>query len=127
MKVLTKVFFILGFNGYQFTIAGKSIRIILFCISVFVLFLYSLAVMKKDGISLFKTKNSKTSIWKILRPFDYCVLLFIFGNALWATVIPMVVRGEMQFSLKDFPFSCQHPFSSQLLRQWSFLSCQTFH
>ena len=93
---------ILGFNGYQFTIAGKSIRIILFCISVFVLFLYSLAVMKKDGISLFKTKNSKTSIWKILRPFDYCVLLFMFGNALWATVIPMVVRGEMQFSLKDF-------------------------
>lgn len=93
---------ILGFNGYQFTIAGKSIRIILFCISVAVLFGYCLAVMIKDKISLFPNSRSTTTIWKMLCPLDYAVLLFIFANALWATVIPLVVRGEMSFALKDF-------------------------
>lgn len=93
---------ILGFNGYQFTVFGKSIRIILFSISVILLFTYCLAVMVKDKISLFNNKRSENTLWKLLRPFDYFVLLFVLGNLLWATLIPSIVRGETVFSLKDF-------------------------
>ena len=93
---------VLGFNGYQFTIAGKGIRIILFAITVAELCLYCLYVMLKEKIALLPTKNANTTIWKMLRPLDYVVLFFIFGNALWATVVPLFVRGEMIFSLKDY-------------------------
>ncbi len=93
---------ILGFNGYQFTIAGKSIRIILFCISVAVLCGYSLFVMIQDKIVLCSKDKDKTTLFKMLNPLDYLVMFFLFGNAIWATVVPLLVRGEMNFSLKDF-------------------------
>lgn len=93
---------ILGFNGYQFTVAGKSIRIILFCITVAELCVYSLYVIIKEKIALLPSKNANTTIWSMLRPLDYVVLFFIFGNAVWATVVPLFVRGEMIFSLKDY-------------------------
>lgn len=93
---------ILGFNGYQFTIAGKSIRIILFCISVALLCGYCLFVMFKDKIKIYSKDEQQTTLIKLLRPLDFVVLSFIFGNALWATVVPLLVRGEMIFSLKDF-------------------------
>ena len=93
---------ILGFNGYQFTIAGKSIRIILFCITAAVLCVYSLFVCHRDGISLLPWKKGTVSIFSLLKPIDYIVLLFIVGNALWATVVPLIQRGEMQYALKDF-------------------------
>ena len=48
---------ILGFNGYQFTIAGKGIRIILFAITVAELCLYCLYVMLKEKISLLPKKD----------------------------------------------------------------------
>ncbi len=93
---------ILGFNGYQFTIAGKSIRIILFAISVLVLALYCIAVMVKEKIYVFSKKEGAITIWKLLRPLDYVVLCFLLGNLLWATVIPLLIRGDMAFALKDF-------------------------
>ena len=93
---------ILGFNGYQFTIAGKSIRIILFSISVALLCGYSLFVMIKDKIVLCSKDKEKITILKMLNPLDYLVMFFIFGNAIWATVVPLLVRGEMNFSLKDY-------------------------
>ena len=92
---------ILGFNGYQFTIAGKSIRIILFCISVALLCCYCLFVMFKEKIVLLSKSKEQTTIWKLLRPLDFVVLFFILGNALWATVVPLLVRGEITFSLKE--------------------------
>ncbi len=93
---------ILGFNGYQFTIAGKGIRIILFTISVFVLALYCIAVMIKEKIYVFSKKEGALTIWKLLQPLDYFVLCFLLCNLFWATVIPLFVRGEMTFALKDF-------------------------
>lgn len=93
---------ILGFNGYQFTIAGKSIRIILFSISIAVLCVYCIGVMIKEGISLLPAKNERKTLWKMLRPLDYIVLFFIVGNLIWATLVPLLVRGDMIFSLKDY-------------------------
>jgi len=93
---------ILGFNGYQFTIGGKSIRIILFCITVAELFAYCLLVMIKEKISFLPKKTQQLTIWKLLRPLDYLVLFFIVANGIWATAVPLMVRGEMIYSLKDF-------------------------
>lgn len=93
---------ILGFNGYQFTIAGKSIRIILFCISAAVLCGYSLFVMIQDKIAFYSKDEEQITLFKMFNPLDYLVMFFLFGNAIWATVVPLLVRGEMNFSLKDF-------------------------
>lgn len=93
---------ILGFNGYQFTIAGKSIRIILFCISVALLCAYSLYVCHENRISLLPGNKDKVWLFKLLKPIDYFVMLFIVGNAIWATVVPLAVRDDMLYSFKDF-------------------------
>lgn len=93
---------IMGFNGYQFTIGGKSIRIILFCLSMLVLCGYSLVVCYTDKISLIPGRKDSIWLFAMLKPVDYLVMLFILGNALWATVVPLMVRGEMQYALKDF-------------------------
>ena len=93
---------ILGFNGYQFTIAGKSIRIILFCISVALLCGYCLFVMIQDKIALYSKDKEQVTVFKMLNPLDYLVMFFIFGNVIWATVVPLLVRGEMTFALKDY-------------------------
>lgn len=93
---------ILGFNGYQFTIAGKSIRIILFVISMAVLCLYSLYIILKEKMLLPNRENGEEKLLKLIRPIDCAVLAFVLGNAVWATVVPLLVRGEMKFSLKDF-------------------------
>ena len=93
---------ILGFNGYQFTIMGKSIRMILFCITTALLFGYCVYIVYNQKISLLPCGSNEKTIYRMLKPLDYCVLLFILCNALWATVIPLAVRGEMTYSLKDF-------------------------
>lgn len=93
---------VLGFNGYQFTIAGRSIRIILFCISVAVLCVYSLYICYREKIALLPGVKGRVWLLSTLKPIDWLVMLFIVGNAVWATVIPLAVRGEMQYSLKDF-------------------------
>ena len=93
---------ILGFNGYQFTIGGKSIRIILFAISMAIMCAYSVFVMVKEKILIFSKDKNSLTIWQILRPLDYLVVCFLLGNALWATAVPLIVKGEMTFGLKDF-------------------------
>lgn len=93
---------ILGFNGYQFTVAGKSIRIILFCISVAVLGAYSVWILIQDRNVLFSGGISWKSMNSLLKPLDCFVFLFILGNFLWATLVPLAVRGEMTFALKDY-------------------------
>lgn len=93
---------ILGFNGYQFTIGGKSIRIILFCLSVAVLCGYCIYIIWAERISVLPGRNREKSLWKLFTVQDWFVFLFIFGNLLWATVIPLLVRGEMIFALKDY-------------------------
>lgn len=93
---------IMGTNGYQFTIFGKGIRIVLFCITCAVLIFYCLCVMGLDGITLFPGRKKKPHLFQYLKPVDYGVLFFILGNFLWATVVPFFVRGETTFALKDY-------------------------
>ncbi|MBP3304990.1 MAG: O-antigen ligase family protein [Oscillospiraceae bacterium] len=93
---------ILGFNGYQFTICGKSIRIILAAISVIVLGAYSVYVLYEERNSLFPGKICGKSLLNLLTPLDCFVCLFILGNFLWATLVPLAVRGEMTYALKDY-------------------------
>lgn len=92
---------VLGCNGYQFTILGKSIRIILFALSVCVLCLYSLWICYKSKITL-RDKGNGICLTSLLKPLDCIVFLFILVNGIWAVAIPFAVRGESQFSLKDF-------------------------
>lgn len=93
---------ILGFNGYQFTIGGKSIRIILFCLTTAILFSYCLWVVLKKKITIFKRKPEKEFLFDYIKPLDYMVLAFVFFNLIWATVVPLMVRGNITFALKDF-------------------------
>lgn len=93
---------IMGFNGAQFTIKGMSIRIIFFCITVAVLGLYCLWIIYSSKMSLLKRKDSQPFFFDYLKPLDYVLLAFLFSNFIWATVIPITVRGEMKFSLKEF-------------------------
>lgn len=93
---------ILGTNGYQFTIAGIGIRIVLFCVTCAILGCYCLFVLYKDKISLIPGRGKKPNLFDVLQPLDYVVLFFIFANFIWATVIPVLIRGEQIFALKDF-------------------------
>lgn len=93
---------ILGFNGCQFTIAGKSIRIILFAISVVVLCAYSVCVLCKERNSLLPGKICGKSLLTLLKPLDWFVVLFILGNFLWAILVPLTVGGNMTYALNDF-------------------------
>lgn len=111
-EILSKIFWlipvlflfddILGFNGYQFTIGGISIRIILFCITVFLLCGYVLWVVYSSKMTVFKRRAERLFFFDYIKPLDYVVLGFIVCNMLWATVVPLAVRGEMNFALKDF-------------------------
>ena len=93
---------VLGLNGYQFTIAGKSIRILLFVLTVGILCLYSCYVLWKEKIPLASKKKDTVSLFRMLRPLDWIVFTFLAGNFLWATAVPLMVRGNMAFGLKDF-------------------------
>lgn len=102
LPVLFLIDDVLGFNGYQFTIFGKSIRVVLFCASVAVLCCYSVYIIWEEHISLIPKGKREKSLWHMLKPLDYFVAFFILGNFLWATVVPFAVRGEMNLSLKDY-------------------------
>lgn len=91
---------IMGTNGYQFTIFGKGIRIVLFALSFALLMGYSILVMVLENISLFSRKNR--SLFQYIKPIDILVTIFLVGNFIWATVIPLLVRGDTVFALKDF-------------------------
>lgn len=93
---------ILGTNGYQLTIAGVGIRIVLFCMTCAILGCYCLFVLHKDKMPLLPKRDNQLSLFGILQPLDYIVLFFLLTNFLWATVIPAVIRGERIFALKDF-------------------------
>ncbi|MBO5321494.1 MAG: O-antigen ligase family protein [Clostridia bacterium] len=93
---------ILGLNGYQFTVGGIGIRILLFCITTVVLFSYCLLVAYKEKMSIFKRKTGEKFFFDYIKPLDYIVAGFLCLNFVWATVVPMVVRGETSFGIKDF-------------------------
>ena len=67
-----------------------------------VLCLYSLYIILKEKMLLPNRENGEEKLLKLIRPIDCAVLAFVLGNAVWATVVPLLVRGEMKFSLKDF-------------------------
>lgn len=92
---------ILGFNGYQFTIHGIGIRILLFCLTVASLGILCLIVFISKRMTLFKKVEERPFFWSYWKPIDAFVLGFLVLNLLWATVIPMVVRHQMQYGLKD--------------------------
>ena len=92
---------VLGTNGYQFTVFGVSIRIIWFALSVLSLCGYCLYTVARDRISLLPGKRHTPNLWQILTAMDWCVLAFLIVNFLWATIVPMAVRGETVFALKD--------------------------
>lgn len=93
---------ILGINGYQFTIFGMGIRIVLFALSVAVLGLYCLFVIKKEKISLFKRTPGQPHLLDYCRIIDGFVLGFLVLNFLWATVIPVVKGGSLSYAISDF-------------------------
>lgn len=93
---------ILGFNGHQFTINGKAIRNILFMISLAVLIAYSVYVLYQDRKTLFPGKFCGKSLGNLLRPLDCIVFLFMIANYLWATVVPLAVKGDMTYGLNDY-------------------------
>ena len=93
---------ILGINGYQFTIFGFGIRIILFALSVGVLCLYCLGIMIRQRYTLWKKIPERPRLLDLLKPIDGFVAGFLILNFLWATVIPLLVRGDRIFGLKDF-------------------------
>ncbi len=93
---------ILGINGYQFTVFGVGIRIILFALSVGVLCLYCLGVLVKDKFTLWKKVPNRPRLLDYLKPIDFFVLGFLGLNFLWATAIPLLVRGNMTYAVKDF-------------------------
>ncbi len=90
----------LGLNGYQFTLFGISIRIILFCLSAVSLVGLCLLQMKRKKLSLLP--KSSGSIWNYWRGIDWFVFGFLALNLLWATLIPMLVRGNTHYALQDF-------------------------
>ena len=93
---------ILGINGYQFTIFGVGIRIILFALSVAVLCGYCLGILIKYRFTLWKRKPDRPHFWDYAKPMDGFVLGFLALNFLWATAIPLLVRGNMTYAVKDF-------------------------
>lgn len=93
---------ILGINGYQFTIFGFGIRIILFALSVGVLCLYCLCVLIQNRYTLWKRIPERPRLLDCLKPIDYFVAGFLIINFLWATLIPLVIRGNRLYALNDF-------------------------
>lgn len=92
---------ILGFNGYQLTIRGISIRILLFCLSVISLCSLCLYIAIQRKLSLKLRGEKGNRIWDYIKPIDYIVAGFILWNVIWATIVPLLIRNEMTFALKD--------------------------
>ena len=93
---------VLGINGYQFTIFGVGIRILLFALSVGVLCLYCLCILVKQHFTLWKRTPDRPRLMDYVKPIDGFVLAFLVWNFLWATAIPLLVRGNMTYAVKDF-------------------------
>lgn len=93
---------VLGLNGYQFTLFGVGIRIILFALSMGSLCLFCLYTAKKEHICLWKRIPGQLHIFDLLRPLDGFVAGFLLLNALWATVIPVLKGGSLSYAINDF-------------------------
>ena len=93
---------VLGLNGYQFTVHGIGIRILLFCLSAASLGLYCVWAIVRSRMTIFRRKTGQPFFWDYWRTLDWFVLGFLVLNAVWATVIPVLVRGNMTYGVKDF-------------------------
>ena len=93
---------VLGLNGYQFTVHGIGIRILLFCLSAASLGLYCVWAIVRSRMTIFRRKTGQLFFWDYWRTLDWFVLGFLVLNAVWATVIPVLVRGNMTYGVKDF-------------------------
>lgn len=92
---------ILGVNGYQFTIKGVSIRIILFFLSIVILTSYSIFLIHKEKLSFSYGENIENSFWKYIKPVDVVVAIFLFLNFIWATIVPYIMQGSIKMALMD--------------------------
>ena len=92
---------ILGLNGYQFTVFGVGIRILLFGLAAVSLFLYCVYTAYAQKICLLK-KPGQTHFLRYCKPIDGVVAGFLCLNFLWATVIPVIQGGSLRFAIKDF-------------------------
>lgn len=93
---------ILGLNGYQFTVFGVGIRIVLFALTCLSLGIYCLLTMQEQSIRLFRRVPGQKRLWDYCKPVDGFVLGFLLVNCLWATVIPVLMHGSLKFAIKDF-------------------------
>ena len=122
---------ILGLNGYQFTIFGVGIRIILFALSMGVLCLYCLHILIKQQFTLFKRVDDRPCLAAYWKPMDSCVMGFLLLNLVWATVIPLLTGGNLTYAINDVSpilvmalyFPCvflmrMGEFSFRQLRKW---------
>ena len=61
---------VMGCNGYQFTLFGMGIRILLFALSMASLCLYCLVTIRQQNISLRKQAD-RPCIWDYVKPVDW--------------------------------------------------------
>ena len=92
---------VMGCNGYQFTLFGMGIRILLFALSMASLCLYCLVTIRQQNISLRKQAD-RPCIWDYVKPVDWWVLGFILWNLFWAVVVPRIKSGNPAWGLSEF-------------------------
>ena len=92
---------VLGLNGYQFTVHGIGIRILLFCLSAASLGLYCVWAIVRSRMTIFRRKTC-FFFWDYWRTLDWFVLGFLVLNAVHATVIPVLVRGKYDLRRQGF-------------------------
>ncbi len=92
---------VMGCNGYQFTVFGMGIRILLFALSMASLCLYCLVTIRQQNISLRKQAD-RPYLWDYVKPVDWWVLGFILFNLFWAVVVPRIKAGNPAWGLNEF-------------------------
>ena len=93
---------VMGANGYQFTVFGIGIRILLFALSMASLGIYCLVTLRQQNISLWKRQPDRPHIWDFVRPLDWFVLGFIVWNLFWAVAVPRIKPGNPANGLDEF-------------------------
>ena len=92
----------MGANGYQFTIFGMGIRILLFALSMVSLCIYCVMTLREQKITLRKRQPDRPHIGDFIRPMDWFVLGFIVWNLFWAVVVPRIKPGNPADGLQEF-------------------------
>jgi len=93
---------VMGANGYQFTVFGIGIRILLFALSMASLCLYCLVTIRQQKIALWKRQPDRPYLWEFVKPIDYWVLGFILWNLFWAVAVPRIKPGNPAGGLDEF-------------------------